>query len=279
MENQSYRKFITTKYGDEAYKTIQEYQSALRLEKIINEDIYFLSKCKKRDLIPVHCKLGGRRSVSPVTRKLLKNTERKLLNRSIVKNYSKCWKQRNKLKNINEKLEVLSVKDYIGHEIKTHKKLNKLMEVKKKKLEHKFNKMLDTNAKDNFNISQKDKEAHIQRTVLNFSQVEISGVGEAMENISATYIKNSFRVECLSILKRGRSNDQINCNEKICRKIRTWLKDNKLMVMETDEGRATCIIQEEKVNKMIETELNNQNKCHSFKKDNIDNVRSKSMRN
>ena len=33
--------------------------------------------------------------------------------------------------------------------------------------------MVDTNTKDNFNISQKDKEAHIQRTVLNFSQVEI----------------------------------------------------------------------------------------------------------
>ena len=123
MESQSYRTFfITTKYGDETYKTIQEYQSALRSEKIINEDIYFLSKCKKRDLIPVHCKLDGRRSVSPVIRKLLKNTERKLLNRSIVKNYSKRWKQRNKGKNINEKLEeVLTVKDYIDHEMKTHK--------------------------------------------------------------------------------------------------------------------------------------------------------------
>ena len=135
---------------------------------------YFLSKCKKRDLIPVHCKLGDRRSVSLVTRKLLKNTERKLLNRSIVKNYSKRWKQRNKLKNINEILEkVLSVKDYIDHEMKTHKKLDKLIEVKKKKLEHKFDKMLDTNANNSFNINRKDKEAHIQSTVLNFSQVEI----------------------------------------------------------------------------------------------------------
>ena len=162
--------------------------------------------------------------------------------------------------------------------------------------------MVDTNKKDNFNINQKDKEAHIQRTVLNFSQVEIpkdfsdlfskgldykvakkrlplldiiSGVEDATENISATYMKNSFRVECLNILKRGRSNDKINCNEKIYRKIWTWLKDNKSMVAEADKGRVTCRIEEEKVNKMMETELNNQNSYHSLRKGNIDNVRSK----
>ena len=83
------------------------------------------------------------------------------------------WKQRDKLKNINEKLdEVLSVKDCIDHEMKTHRKLDKLL-VKKKELEQKINKMADTNAKDNFKISQKNKETHIQRTVLNYSQVEI----------------------------------------------------------------------------------------------------------
>ena len=47
------------------------------------------------------------------------------------------------------------------------------------------------------------------------------------------------------------------------------------MVVEADKGKATCIIEEEKVNKMIETELNNQNRYHSLKKDNIDSVRSK----
>ena len=103
----------------------------------------------------------------------------------------------------------------------------------------------------------------------------IFGVEDATENISATYMKNSFRAECLNILKRGRSNDQINRNEKISRKICTWLKHNKLMVVEADKGRATCIIEEEKVNKMIETELNNQNIYHGLKKDKIDNVRSK----
>ena len=47
------------------------------------------------------------------------------------------------------------------------------------------------------------------------------------------------------------------------------------MVIEADKGRAMCIIEEEKVNKMIEMELNNQNRYHNLKKDNIDNVRSK----
>ena len=60
-------------------------------------------------------------------------------------------------------------------------------------------------------------------------------------------MKNSFRVECLNILKRGRSNDQINCNENISRKTCTWLKDDKLVVLEAFKGRVTCIIEEEKV--------------------------------
>ena len=47
--------------------------------------------------------------------------------------------------------------------MKRKQKMDKLIEVQKKTLEHKYNKMLDTNAKDNFNISQKVKEAHIQR--------------------------------------------------------------------------------------------------------------------
>ena len=32
------------------------------------------------------------------------------------------------------------------------------------------------------------------------------------------------------------------------------------MIVEADIGRATCIFAEEKVNKLIETELNNQNR-------------------
>ena len=87
-------------------------------------------------------------------------------------------------------------------------------------------------------------------------------------------MKNSFRVECLNVLKQGRSKDQVNYNEKLCKDIRSWLKENKLMVIEADKGRATCIIEEEKINNMIRTELNNQNRYDSLKKDKIDNVRA-----
>ena len=37
---------------------------------------------------------------------------------------------------------------------------------------HKFNKMLYTNAKDNFNIRHEDKEAHIKRTILIFHKLK-----------------------------------------------------------------------------------------------------------
>ena len=43
--------------------------------------------------------------------------------------------------------------------MKTHKKLDKSIEAKKKKLKQNFYKILDTNPKDHFNISQKDKQA------------------------------------------------------------------------------------------------------------------------
>ena len=38
----------------------------------------FLNNCKKSNIVPVHCKLGGRRDASPATKRLLRNTERKL---------------------------------------------------------------------------------------------------------------------------------------------------------------------------------------------------------
>ena len=46
------------------------------------------------------------------------------------------------------------------------------------------------------------------------------------------------------------------------------------MFTDADKGRATCIIAEKKVSKVIEMELNNHNKYHGLKKGNIDNVRS-----
>ena len=47
------------------------------------------------------------------------------------------------------------------------------------------------------------------------------------------------------------------------------------MFVEANKDRATCIIEEENANKIIETELNNQDRYHGFKKNSIYNVRSK----
>ena len=84
--------------------------------KYITKDLRFARK--NWDLLVV----TFRRSVLTTTRKLLKNSEKKLINRSIVNSHSKRWKQKNWLKLIIERLQdLLSVKTYIGLEIKNEK--------------------------------------------------------------------------------------------------------------------------------------------------------------
>ena len=113
MERQSYKNYIINKYGDIVFKTLKEFQAATKTTEILNKDIEFLSKCKRSKIIPTHCKIGRRRSASPMMRKMIEETERKLLNRSIVKNYSKRWKQQ-RIKESKENLlqENLSLADY-----------------------------------------------------------------------------------------------------------------------------------------------------------------------
>ena len=105
MERQSLKDFIKNKYGDNVLKSINEYQKASKKEDILSKDIEFLSNCKRSSITPIHCRIGGRRSVSPTTRKLIGETERKLLNRSIVKNYTKRFKLLQTRKKIDCNLE------------------------------------------------------------------------------------------------------------------------------------------------------------------------------
>ena len=74
--------------------------------------------------------------------------------------------------------------------------------------------------------------------------------------------------------KTREKQDQKSCNENICKKARTWLEDNKLMVIETDKSRTTCITEEEKVSTMIQTKLIRIDVTVK-KNNNIVNVRSK----
>ena len=57
--------------GDNIYKEIICYQVSTKEIEVLNEDINFLSKCKKSRIIPVHCRLGERRSASPNTKKII----------------------------------------------------------------------------------------------------------------------------------------------------------------------------------------------------------------
>ena len=50
----------------------------------------------------------------------------------------------------------------------------------------------------------------------------ISGIKDAAKNISSGYMANSFRVECLDVLKKERPKNHINFNERLCRDIRKW---------------------------------------------------------
>ena len=78
-----------------------------------------------------------------MTRKMIEETERKLLNRSIVKNYSKRWKQQ-RIKESKENLlqENLSLADYAKVLALTRKRNFKKLNYKNQHLWKKFEKML-----------------------------------------------------------------------------------------------------------------------------------------
>ena len=114
MERQSYSNYIKNKYGNNVFKDITSYQNSSKQIEILNEDIHFLSKCKRAGIIPIHCRIGKRRSASPNTKKIIQTTEKKLLNRSLVKNYSKRWKiEQKKLQHESRVDEILTIADYM----------------------------------------------------------------------------------------------------------------------------------------------------------------------
>ena len=112
------------KYGKKTYSNIIHYQEKTRHLKLLQQDIKFLNNCKKSNIVSVHCKLGGRRDESPTTKRLLRNTERKLLNRSIAKCYFNKWKANNILQNsINQLEDTLLIEDYCKLVVFTEKNI------------------------------------------------------------------------------------------------------------------------------------------------------------
>ena len=128
-----HKEFITQNYGKKTYSNITSYQGKTGHLKLLQQDIKSLNNCKKSNIVPVHCKLGGRRDASPTTHILLRNTEKKLLNRFIAKCYSNRWKANKILQNsINQFEDTLSTKDYWELIIFTDKKIKSRV---KRKLE------------------------------------------------------------------------------------------------------------------------------------------------
>ena len=100
----------------------------------------------------------------------------------------------------------------------------------------------------------------------------------AIEGITKDFcsnaIANEFKHECKNVLKKGRKKKDINVTEKVCRGLRTWLNHNKIVLIENDKGRATCLIKEEKLTSLIEKELENKERYKELFKDNIEKVKS-----
>jgi len=107
----SYKHFIRNRYGDDTYQNILKHQKAKSFE-MVRRDIRFLARCKKEKVIPIHCRIRGRRSASPTTRKIIETAKSTLLSRSVSKSYSKQTHLKNQMRDIGNQLrESLSTDD------------------------------------------------------------------------------------------------------------------------------------------------------------------------
>lgn len=161
-------------------------------------------------------------------------------------------------------------------------------------MENKLKKMINNSkVKDISNITSDKRDSLVKKTVLNFSKTDIpkgyynilskwlcykiakerlplsdiiSGIDDATKNISAAYIANSFRAEYLNVLRKGRPKNQKTFNKKLCNDIRKWLKDDKLVLIEAEKGRATFIIDMQNIDEMVKEEVNKREKNVEIKK-------------
>ena len=145
----SYKYFIRNRYGDDTYKNILKHQKFARSFEMVRRDIRFLAKCKTERVTPIHCRIRGRRSASPTTRKIIETAESKLLNRSVSKSYSKQTHLKNQMRDIGNKLhETLSKEDYLKLKNITKKKIEGACNQKDKRIDKKLQKLkVDKNTK------------------------------------------------------------------------------------------------------------------------------------
>ena len=240
--------------------------------------------------------------MSPTTKRLLRNTERKLLNRSIAKCYSNKWKANKILQNsINQLEDTLSVEDYCKLVIFTEKKIKSKAERKLKTLDKKDQKLINKSRPQLNDLSEEDIKVHKENTVKNLSTVEIpeqfidvlskgidykiatrnmpvfdiiAGIEDATKTLPTINTSNAFRFDCCNILKKSRNKSETNISEKVCRNINKWLNNNDLCLLEADKGRATCIVIRKQVHEMVEPELNKPERYRKLRTDIIKQSRA-----
>ena len=78
---------------------------------------------------------------------------------------------------------------------------------------------------------------------------------------------NYFRYEVLNVLEKEKRKEHVNVTEKQCNKIKKWLKENELTLIEADKGKATCIIEENKVDDLIKKELQKKERYTKIRRD------------
>ena len=154
MTSHSYKKFITQKYGKKTYINI----------KLLQQDIKFLNNCKKSNIAPVHCKLGGRRDALSTAKWLLRNNEKKLLNRSIAKWYSDRWKANKILQNTIKLEDTIPTEYYCKLVIFTEKKIKSRVEWKLKTLDKKYQKLINKSRPQLNNLSKQDIKVRKENT-------------------------------------------------------------------------------------------------------------------
>ena len=282
----SYKHFIRNRYGDDTYQNILKHQKVEKSFEMVRRDIRFLARCKKDKVIPIHCRIRGRRSASPTTRKIIETAESKLLSRSVSKSYSKQTHLKNQMRDIGNQLrESLSTDDLNKFGELSKKKIEGACNQKEKRIDKKLQKLkVDQKSKTNKKQetpSAEEIKQHEEKTILNFTDNEIpvdfvnilskglnyktstenvpkldiiTGVERMAKNFAIDQA-NYMRYQVLTILEKPKQKGKINIAEKDCQKVRNWLKQNNLVLIESDKGRATCIIGESKVKAMMQAEL------------------------
>ena len=282
----SYKHFIRNRYGDDTYQNILKHQKVEKSFEMVRRDIRFLARCKKEKVIPIHCRIRGRRSASPTTRKIIETAESKLLSRSVSKSYSKQTHLKNQMRDIGNQLrESLSTDDLNKFGELSKKKIEGACNQKEKRIDKKLQKLkVDQKSKTNKKQetpSAEEIKQHEEKTILNFTDNEIpvdfvnilskgldyktstenvpkldiiTGVERMAKNFAIDQA-NYMRYQVLTILEKPKQKGKINIAEKDCQKVRNWLKQNNLVLIESDKGRATCIIGESKVKAMMQMEL------------------------